>query len=167
MRITRQSAAELLLEDSGRGLLFIAAMCIGIAAISAFFAAREGKVAAALIVLTAFGAAGVVMLRRAREQTHHFDLRRETLTIASRPALALGAAAWEVETHPLSSLADVVVEESSSAPSGRTHSYTYRLVYVFADGARRPLLPYYTSGRSQYAALQETLRALLRRQRRD
>jgi hypothetical protein len=163
MRITRQNATELLLEDSGRGLLSLAALCIGAAATSAGFALRDGKVAAALLVLGLFGAAGIVMLRRARSQTHHFDLRRRTLTIASRPAIALGSTTLEVVTHPLASLADVVIEEGSPDRSGQTHSYTYRLVYVFADGARRPLLPYFTAGRARYAALQATLRGVLGR----
>ena len=167
MRITLQSDDELLLEDSGRGLVAFGALAVAVSLIVGGAAVLDGKPVVALIVLGAFGVAGVYMLRAARAQTHQFDLRRGTLTIASRPAIARGMTTVEVATYPLASLADVVLEESPSANGGRTHSYTYRLAYVFADGARRPLRSYYTSGRAGYAKLQEHLRAVLERARRS
>ena len=164
MRVVHQSATELVLEDSGRGMLLFGGLCLGVAIVAAGFALRDGQWIAALVVLGAFGAAGAVMLRRAESQTHRLDLRQGTLTIASRPALALGATRTsEVTTRPLAEVADVVIEESTPSHAGRTHGYTYRLAYLFADGARRPLLPYYTSGRGGYEALQSTLREALGR----
>lgn len=166
MRITRQSATELLLEDSGRLLLALGAACIAATAITSLFALREDKGAVALLVVCVFCATGVVMISRARTQTHHIDLRRGTLTISSRPALALLGTTLDVAEYRLDSVRDVVLEDGGSVGGGRSIGRTYRLAYVFADGARRPLQPYFTTGRSGYATMQETLRAALARVRR-
>ena len=166
MRITQQSERELLLEDSGRGLVAFGALFVTVSAIVAGGALREGKGWVALLVTAVFGIAGIVMIVKARAQTHHFDLRRGILTIASRPTLALLGTTLEVVTHPLETLQDVVLTESHNASGTRAHSRTYRLEYVFADGARRPLRPYYTTGRTGYAAIQDALRAALARARR-
>jgi len=164
MRITLHSATELQLEDSGRGLVAFGGLFIAAALLGAGFAWRDGKTFAVVVALVAFGGAGVYMLRRAQAAVHRFDLRRGTLTIETRPVFTSDKAAREVTTYPLESLSDMTVEESSSDADSR-HSYTYRPVYVFRDGRRVPLLPYYTSGRAAKAALQAAVREFLNRAR--
>jgi hypothetical protein len=164
MRITLHSATELQLEDSGRGLVAFGGLSIAAALLGAGFAYRDGKTFAVLIALVAFGGAGVVMLRRARAAVHHFDLRRRTLTIETRPVFTSDRAAREVTTFPLDTLSDVTLEESSP-DAGSRHSHTFRPVYVFRDGRRVPLVPYYTSGKTAKAALQATIRDFLSRAR--
>lgn len=160
MRITLHSPTELQLEDSGRGLVAFGGLFIAAALLSAGFAYRDGKPFAVLVALLAFGGAGVYMLRRARAAVHHFDQRRGTLTIETRPVFTSDAAAREITTYPLESLSDLTLEESSG-DDGSRHSYTYRPVYVFRDGRRVPLLPYHTSGKAAKAALQATVREWL------
>lgn len=161
MRITLHSATELQLEDSGRGLVAFGGLFIAAALLGAGFAWRDGKTFAVLVALVAFGGAGVYMLRRAQAAVHHFDLRRGTLTIETRPVFTSDRAAREVTTYPLETLSDITLEESSS-DAGSRHSYTYRPVYVFRDGRRVPLVPYYTSGKAAKAALQATVQDFLR-----
>ena len=162
MRITLHSATELQLEDSGRGMVAFGGLFIAAALLGAGFAWRDGKTFAVLVALVAFGGAGVYMLRRAQAAVHRFDLRRGTLTIETRPVFTSDEAAREITTYPLASLSDITLEESSS-DAGSRHSYTYRPVYVFRDGRRVPLLPYYTSGKRSKAALQFVVRDFLSR----
>ena len=164
MRITLHSATELQLEDSGRGMVAFGGLFIAAALLGAGFAWRDGKTFVVLLVLVVFGGGGVLMLRRARAAVHRFDVRRGTLTIETRPLFTSDKAAREVTTYPLESLSDVTLEESSPDADSR-HSYTYRPVYVFRDGRRVPLLPYYTSGKAAKAALQATVRDFLKRTR--
>ena len=121
----------------------------------------------ALFVVAVFALTGIVVIARARGQTHHFDLRRGALTIASRPALALLGTTQEVVRRPLASLQDVVLENGGTVGGDHSVGRTYRLAYVFADGARHPLRPYYTTGRAGYVALQERMRAVIERMRRS
>lgn len=165
MRVTLHTATELQLEDSGRGLVAFGGLFIAAALFGAGFAWRDGKTVAVVVALVAFGGAGVYMLWRAQAAIHRFDLRRGTLTIETRPVFTSDPAARETTTYPLESLSDITLEESSPDTDSR-HSYTYRPVYVFRDGRRVPLLPYYTSGKRAKAALQATVRDFLSRARR-
>lgn len=166
MRITRQDATELLLEDSGKSFVAFGAFFVVFSAISGHFVLRDGKGWLGLLIVCVFAIAGLVMIARARAQTHYWDLRHGRLTISSRPTLALFGTTTEVVEYPLDSVQDVVLEESTSGGAGQARTRTYRLAYLFADGQRRPLRPYYTSGRGGYASLQESLRSALARVRR-
>jgi hypothetical protein len=165
MRVTLHSETELQLENSGRGMVAFGALFIASALLSAGFAYHGGKPWAALIALCAFGGGGIVMLRRAQASVHHFDGRRGTLTIRTRPVFASDPAFRETTSYPLDTLSDLTLEESSP-DAGSRHSHTWRPVYVFRDGRRLPLVPYYTSGRKAKEALQATVREFLAHARR-
>ena len=161
MRITRQTETELQLEDSGAGLVAFGVLAIAVAVLTAGFALHDGKLAAAIIVLGGFGSAGIVMLRRAEAVIHHFDIQRAILTVDTRPVLAVDDDDRKAVTYPLHALADLTLEESTSADSDGTRTLTFRPVYRFQDGTRLPLLPYYTSQRSTQEQIQAAVRAII------
>ena len=161
MRIARQSATELQLEDSGFTMLAFGILAVAAAIFCGGFAFQDGKLAAALVVLGGFGSAGIVMLRRAEAIVHHFDLQRGLLTVDTRPALASGDDDRRAVTYPLHTIADLVLEESSSTDSDGTRSHVFRPVYVFRDGTRLPLVQHYTSQRASQAGIQTAVRSAL------
>ena len=161
MRITRQDASELQLEDSGLGMVAFGIIFLVAAVACAGMAINEGKVAAAVIVLGGFGSAGMLILRRARASVHHFDLQRGILTVETRPALAADDQDRVAVTYPLTTLADIVLEESDGADGGRTHTRMYRPVYRFQDGTRLPLRPNYVNELSGQLKIQAAVRAIL------
>lgn len=161
MRITRHTASELQLEDSGLGLILFGAIALITAVVTAGFAIHEGKLAAAAIVVGGFGSAGLVMLRRAKAAIHHFDLQRGLLTVDTRPVLGTDEDDREAVTYPLHTLVDVTLEEHSTTDYDGTRTHTYRPVYVFSDGTRRPLLPYFTTQVSGQAEIQAAVRSML------
>lgn len=161
MRITRRTPTELQLEDSGAGLVAFGVLVMAVAVLTAGFALHDGKLAAAIVVLGGFGSAGIVMLRRAASVIHHFDMQRAILTVDTRPVLAVDADDRRAVTYPLHTLADLTLEESTSTDSDGTHTLTFRPVYVFRDGTRLPLLPYYTSQRSTQVEIQDAVRSIL------
>ena len=162
MRITRQDASELQLEDSGLGLVMFGILALVMAVGCAGFAINEGKFAAAVIVLGGFGSAGMVMLRRARSAVHHFDLQRGILTVDTRPVLAADDHDRMAVTYPLATLSDLVLEESTATDNDGFHTRTYRPVYLFRDGTRLPLVPYYLNQVSGQMAIQAAVRSILR-----
>ena len=161
MRITRHTASELQLEDSGLGLVLFGTLAIVVALLSAGFAIQDGKMAAAVVVVGGFGSAGLIILRRAKSAIHHFDLQRGILTVDTRPVLGTDEDDREAVTYPLHTLVDVTLEESSSTDGDGTRTHTYRPVYVFRDGTRRPLLPYFTTQVSGQAEVQAAVRSVL------
>lgn len=166
MRITRQSATELLLEDSGKGLVAFGAAFVAMSVVAVPFVLRGDDGWIGLVVPCVFSIAGAVMIAKARAQAHHWDLRQGRLTISSRPTLALFGTTTGVVEYPLGSVADVALEESRNSGGRAGNRYMYRLAYVFASGERRPFRPYYTSGRGGYESVQATLRGVLDRMRR-
>ena len=161
MRITRHTASELQLEDSGLGMVVFGTVAIFAAILCAGLAIQSGKFAAAVIVLGGFGPAGLIMLRRAESAIHHFDLQRGILTVDTRAVLGADEDDREAVTYPLHTIADLVLEESSSTDGDGTRTHTYRPVYVFRDGTRRPLLPYFTNQQSRQAEVQAAVRSVI------
>lgn len=161
MRITRNTAAELQLEDAGYWMVAFGALALVTAVVVAAFAAREGETIAGILILGAFGGAGVVVLRRARSVVHRFDRQRATLTIEARPILVPGSRSVERMTYEIASLADLALEEQSSTGESGMRTHTFRPVYVFSDGRRIPLLAYYTSQVIAQKTLQAAVRAWL------
>ncbi len=161
VRITRQTASELQLEDSGLGMVLFGTLAIVVAVVSAGFAINDGKLAAAVVVVGGFGSAGLLILRRATSAIHHFDLQRGILTIDTRPVLGTDEDDREAVTYPLHTLADVTLEGSSSTDGDGTRMHTYRPVYVFRDGTRRPLLPYFTTQVGAQSEIQAAIRSVL------
>lgn len=161
MRIARQSATELQLEDSGFTMLAFGLLAIAAAILCGGFAFQDGKLAAALVVVGGFGSAGIVMLRRAEAIVHHFDLQRGLLTVDTRPVLASGEDDRKAVTYPLHTIADLVLEESSSTDGDGTRSHVFRPVYLFRDGTRLPLVQHYTSQRTRQAEIQAAVRSVL------
>ena len=161
MRITRRTASELQLEDSGMGLILFGTIAIVAAIVGAGLAIQDGKLAAAVVVLGGFGPAGLIMLRRAESAIHHFDLQRGILTIDTRPVLGADEDDRSAVTYPLHTIADLTLEESSSTDGDGTRTHTYRPVYVFRDGTRRPLLPYFTTQRPSQAEVQAAVRSVI------
>ena len=161
MRITRHTASELQLEDSGLGLILFGAIALVTAVVIAGFAIHQGKLAAAAVVIGGFGPAGLIMLRRAEAAIHHFDLQRGILTVDTRPVLGTDEDDRAAVTYPLHTLVDLTFEEHSTTDYDGTRTHTYRPVYVFRDGTRRPLLPYYTTRLSSHAELQAAVRSVL------
>src|SRR5688500_14124178 len=134
MRITRHTASELQLEDSGLGMIIFGTIAIVAAVVGAGLAIQDGKLAAAMVVLGGFGPAGMLMLRRAESAIHHFDVQRGILTVDTRPVLGADEDDRVAVTFPLHTLADLTLEESSSTDGDGTRTHTYRPVYVFRDG---------------------------------
>lgn len=161
MRITRQTATELQLEDSGRAVIAFGLVAIVFAVLAAVVAMNDGRYAAAAIVLGGFGSTGIVILRRAEAAVHHFDLQRGILTVDTRPALAVDEDDRKAVTYPLRTLADVALEASGREAGDGDLPRTLRPVYVFSDGSRLPLVPYYTAQRSKQEAIQAAVRSIL------
>ena len=161
MRITRHTASELQLEDSGLGMIVFGTIAIVAAIVGAGLAIQDGKFAAAAVILGGFGPAGLIMLRRAEAAIHHFDIQRGILTVDTRPVLGAEEGDRVAVTYPLHTLADLTLEGSSSTDGHGTRTHTYRPVYVFRDGTRRPLLPYFTSQRASQAELQTAVRSVI------
>lgn len=161
MKMTRQSATELQLEDSGLAVVAFGILAIAVAIFGAGFALQDGKIAAAIVLIGGFGSAGIVMLRRAQATIHHFDLQRSLLTVESRPVLAIDGDDRTAVTYPLHTIADLVLEESSSTDGDGTRSHVFRPVYVFRDGTRLPLVQHYTSQRARQVAIQAAVRSVL------
>lgn len=161
MRMTRQSATELQLEDSGVAVVAFGILAIAAAIFGAGFALQDGKVAAAIILVGGFGSAGIVMLRRAQATIHHFDLQRGLLTVDSRPVLAIDGDDRTTVTYPLHTIADLVLEGSSSADGDGTPAHVFRPVYVFRDGTRLPLVQHYTAQHTRQVGIQSAVRSVL------
>lgn len=162
MRITRHTASELQLEDSGIRLVVFGACLIVMALVSAGIAISAGKLAAAAVVVGGFGSAGLIMLRRAESAIHHFDLQRGILTVDSRPVLGADEDDRVAVTYPLHTLVDMIFEEQGMDGDG-TRTHLFRPVYIFRDGTRRPLLPYFTNERSGKPELQAAVRSVITR----
>ena len=161
MRITRHTATELQLEDSGKTMIAFGLLAIAIAVLVAGLAINDGKFAAAAIVLGGFGSTGIVILRRAEAAVHHFDVHRGILTIDTRPVLAVDDDDRKAVTYPLRALTDIVVEASAREAGDGPNAHAFRPVYVFNDGSRLPLVPYYSAKRSKQEAIQAAVRSLL------
>lgn len=160
MRITRHTATELQLEDSGRTMIAWGLVAITVAILVAGLAINDGKFAAAAIVLGGFGSTGIIILRRAEAAMHHFDLQRGILTVDTRPVLAVDEDDRKAVTYPLGTLADLVLE-AASPDTGDRNAHTFRPVYVFTDGSRLPLVAYHTARRSNQEAIQTAVRSIL------
>jgi hypothetical protein len=128
------------------------------AAVFALGGFADGSLAAASAGLLFMGVGSGLVVGVAHRR-HRLDQRAGTLTIEIRTQSAV-----TLEERSLGDVTDVVVEAMHSNRNGR--SGTYRLAYVFADGARLPWTSYYSGTRRDKDACARLVREFLRLERR-
>jgi hypothetical protein len=123
MRVTQQTAGELVIEEGAAANLLIGLVCTGIGAVGILIGLFRGELVVVLItaVLLFYG---LKTLLSARTKTHRFDRARRLVAIESK-----GRFGTTQRELPFDTIADVVLEKVP-----RSHSYY--VYYVTRQGER-------------------------------